>query len=97
MCENKAMKFFISAIFIFLCLGFSVAMLSLWWKLYKGMNARKAQTLEILNKKLELSVRDSGIKGSILNKKLLVLLFYALFIVLVVFGGGALINKLLGA
>jgi hypothetical protein len=68
----------------------------LWWKMYKSMNKRKKETLEILNKKLELSVKENGVAGSIFHKKLPVVIFYAILIIVLVFGGGALINKLLG-
>ena len=81
---------------LFFLLLVSIGLFSLWWKLFKKMAQGKKDTLEILNKKLELSVRENGVKGSILNKKLPVVIFYAVLIIVLVFGLGAVLNRLLG-
>jgi len=68
----------------------------LWWKLFQLGNKRKRETLEVLNKRLEASVRENGVKGSILHQKSLVLIFWAVVIIVLVFGLGGFINRLFG-
>ena len=81
---------------LFFLLLVTIGLFFLWWKLFQLGNKRKRQTLEVLNKKLELSVRENGVKGSIFNKKLPVVIFYAVLIIVLVFGLGAVLNRLLG-
>ena len=81
---------------VFFSLVVTIGLFSLWWKLFKKMAQGKKDTLEILNRKLELSVQENGVKGSILNKKLPVVIFYAVLITILVFGLGAVLNRLLG-
>jgi len=81
---------------LFFLLLVTIGLFFLWWKLFQLGNKRKRKTLEVLNKKLELSVRENGVKGSIFNKKLPVVIFYAVLIIVLVFGLGAVLNRLLG-
>jgi len=81
---------------LFFLLLVTIGLFFLWWKLFQLGNKRKRQTLEVLNKKLELSVRENGVKGSIFNKKLPVVIFYAVLIIVLVFGLGAVLNRLPG-
>ena len=70
----------ITLLFIVLCLGFSIAMFALWWKLFKKGVQRQKDSLAILDKKLELSIGEKGLDGTIKSKKFLL---YAATVVVV--------------
>jgi hypothetical protein len=69
-------------VLVFLLFGFAVFMWALWWKLFKKGIQRQKDTLAILDKKLELSIREKGLQGTIKSKKFL--LFVATAVVFIV-------------
>lgn len=56
-------------LFIVLGLGFLVAGFALWWKLFKKSFQYQKDSLELIDKKLELSIREKGLLGTIKRKK----------------------------
>lgn len=74
-----------------LLLALTVGLIFLWWKLFKLGNKKRRETLEIAAKQLNLMSREK-----ITGKRVARLVFYAALITVLVFGGSAVITKLLG-
>lgn len=74
-----------------LLLALTVGLIFLWWKLFKLSNKKRRETLEIAAKQLNLMSREK-----ITSKRVARLVFYAALITVLVFGGSAVITKLLG-
>ena len=78
---------------LFIILGLIVLYGSstLWWKLFKLSNKRREQAFSLLEMQATLASRER-----ITGKGIARLVFYATIIIVMVFGGGAIVNKLLG-